>query len=137
MDKKKFIDEAARIVRRAYQFSIKSRKQSFDALADDIDADALKRGDVFELGIRMALEGSGSDHIDGILKSMINREKDEEARRLKTIQKEAADCIQKSFNSFDLLNALFSYLDDDEKKEARKLLTEDAFKEYFSFYQEV
>ena len=134
MNRKEFIEQAAKAARRAYQFSQKRRMQGLDGLGDDIDADALKRGCIFEFGIRIAFEGADSEHIDGILTGMISREKDETARRLKTIQKEAVICIQKSFNSFEMFNVLFSYVNDDEKKEIKGLLEEDAFKNYFNFY---
>ena len=132
MDRKKFIEQTANVVRKAYQFSIKSRKQDIDDLRDD--AAALIRNDVFELGMRLTLESGDFEFIDGILTGMISREKDETAKRLKTIQKEAVLSIQKSFNSFELLNTLFSYIDDNEKEEIRKLLTEDEFKNYFELY---
>ena len=134
MDCKEFIKQTANVVRRAYDFSIKKRKQGIAELEDDLDTDALKRGDVFELGIRFMLEGAGLECIEGILSGIISREKDEYTRRLKTIQKAAVTCIQENTNSFILLNILFSYIDTDEKKEARGFLTDGAFKEYFDLF---
>ena len=134
MNRKNFIEQAAYTARRAYQFSMKSRKRDIDELWDDIDADAIKRNDIFEIGMRLALESADSEDIDGILTGMISREQDDMAKRLKIIQKEAVMCIHKKFNSFELLNILFSYIDNDEKKAVRGLLTEDAFKNYFELY---
>jgi len=135
MNRNNFIEQTANAARRAYQFSVKSRKQDIDVLEYDIDAEALKREDVFEFGTRFALEGVDFEQIDGILSGMISREKDEYAKRLKIIQKEAVKCIQAGDCLFILLNNLFSYLNDDEKNEARALLeTDGAFKEYFDFY---
>jgi len=137
MDRKEFIKQTANVAKRAYDFSIKSRKQGLPELEDDIDADALKRGDIFECGMRFAIEGASIEKVDEILTGMISREKDEYTKRLKSIQKEAVKCIQESFNSFILLNVLFSFINDDEKKEARGLLADGAFKEYFDSYSEV
>ena len=137
MDRKDFIQQTANAVRRAYDFSVKNRKHGIAELENDLNTDALKQGDIFELGIRFALEGADFEHIDGILSGMINREKDEYTRRLKTIQKEAVTCIQGSANSFILLNILLSYIDTDEKKEARVFLADGAFKEYFDLFSGV
>ena len=135
MNRNNFIEQTANAARRAYQFSVKSRKEGLAGLEDDIDTEALKRGDVFEFGMRFALEGAGFEQVDGILSGMIGREKNEYAMRLKTIQKEAVICIQRGDYLFILLNIIFSFLNDDEKKEARVLLEKDSvFKEYFNFY---
>ena len=137
MDRKDFIQQTANAARRAYDFSISSRKQGLMEIEDKIDADALKCGDIFELGIRFTLDGENIEKVDEILTNMISREKDENTRRFKTIQKEAVRCIQGRFNSFTLLNILFSFISDDEKNVARELLADNVFKEYFDSYCEV
>ena len=134
MDRKEFIKQTANVVRRAHDFSIKNRKHGIAGLEDELDTDALKRGDVFEYGIRFAIEGADLECVERILSGMISRENDEYTRRLKTIQKVAVTCIQGSANSFILLNILFSYIDDDEKKEVRSFLADGAFKEYFDLF---
>jgi len=134
MDRKYFIDQSAQAIKRAYQFLMKSRKQNIVELGDDIDAFAIKRNDVFEFGIRLAVDGVDSEQINIILDNIIAREKDSLSRRLKTIQKEAVKHIQDGSNSLILLNILFSYLSDDEKNDVKGLLADDAFKTYFELY---
>jgi len=60
MDRKNFIE------RTAYQFNMKRRKQDIVELGDDIDEDALKQKDVFEFGIRLAVDGIDWENIKKI-----------------------------------------------------------------------
>jgi len=134
MDSKKFIEQSAYIIKRACQFNMKSRKQGIAELGGDIDADALKNLCVFEFGIRLLIDGFPLWQIEKTLSCMIYREPDLYVRRLKTIQKEAVMRINEGAASFNLLNIIFSFFNDEEKKALRSLLAEKTFKEYFDFY---
>jgi len=136
MERKEFAKQAANIVQRAYDFTIKGRKQGIVELGDDIDADALKRLDVFEFGMRLAVDGADFEYIDNTLSGMINMEQDDAARRLKIIQKEAVMCIQKGFNSWVMLNIIFSIFKDKEHQDVRMFLKNSVIVDYFSKYYE-
>ena len=124
----------AQIAQRAYEFNIKGRKQGFAELADGIDAEKLKNHDIFEIGIKLISEGIGNENINKILTNKISVEQDASLKQLKNIQKEAVLCIQKKYNSWLLINMLFSYINEKEKEEAKKQLKNKVFTEYFSVY---
>jgi len=127
----------SQIAQRAYEFNIKGRKQGFAGLADDIDAERIKNHDIFETGIKLISEGVDCENINKILTNKISMEHDASLKQLKIIQKEAVLCIQKKYNSWLLLNVLFSYTGENEKEETKKMLKNKIFTEYFSMYYEV
>jgi flagellar motor component MotA len=134
MNQKEFAQQTAYIIRRAYEFNKKGRKLGLAELGDYIDAKGLERRDIFELGIRLVLEGADTQYICMILSNMINMEQDGMIRRLKTIQRDAVMCIQEGVNSLLLLNTLFSLITDDELKETQDFLKDEAFTEFFKMY---
>jgi flagellar motor component MotA len=131
---KQLTRQAADIVKRAYEFNIKGRKQGLVELEADIDEKGLKHRDIFEYGIRLAAEGLDYDCINIILSNMINTGQDEPARKLKIIQKEAVLCIHKGLNSILLLCILFSFFNDDECRLVRGLLKNESFAELLEMY---
>jgi len=134
MEQKEFTRQAAYIVQRAYAVNLKGRKQGLGEIGDDIRAEGLKRLDIFEFGIKLASEGVDSTNINSILSGIINRKQDEMAKRLKTMQKEAVLCIRNNANSWMLFNSIFSLMTGDEQKEARELLKDKVFIDYFKNY---
>ncbi|MDR0502742.1 MAG: hypothetical protein LBH16_05410 [Treponema sp.] len=134
MEQKDFVRQAAYIVQRAYTINLKGRKQGLGEIGDDIRAEGLKRLDIFEFGIKLASEGVDSANINNILSGIISRKQDETAKRLKTMQKEAVLCIRDNTNSWMLFNSIFSLMTGNEQKEARELLKDKVFTDYFKNY---
>jgi len=99
MEQKAFVEQAAHIVRRAMDFSEKARREGLLALEDKIDEGLAARGDAFERGLRLAVNGAETGAIEEALSQMIVLETDENARRLKTMQKAAVMCIRVGENS--------------------------------------
>ena len=118
MPQKNTAERLVQIVQRAYQFSWKGRREGLLELANDLDLEALKQRDIFEFGMRLAIEGIEPEVLNTVLSNMSNLEPDDEARRIKTIQKEAVLGIQKEINSVLLLNTLFSHMNAIEMEEA-------------------
>ena len=134
MDKKKFIEQTAALAKNACELNIKRRREGLAEIGDDIDAGALKQNDIFAFGLRLAVDGIDSDNIEKTLNNMIDREQDENFKRLKIIQKEAVKGITEGLNSLTLCNILFSFLDKDEMKTLQGLLSGAEFKEYFKVF---
>jgi len=132
MERKEFVEQAAHIVRRAMAFSDKARREGLLALDDEIDVDGLRRRDIFELGIRLVVDGTDFKCIDKILSNMLDLERDELTKGLKTIQKEAALLIQDGMNTRLLLYTLFSYLGNDEMDEVLGLLNDPDISQEFA-----
>jgi len=104
---KKYYD----IVRRAMEFSEKARREGLLALEEKLDHKKINDRDVFEYGIRFVIDGTDQGLIDKILTNIVNQEKDENMRTLKTIQKEAVLRIQDGMNPRQLYALLNSYTD--------------------------
>ena len=112
-----FAERTARLIRRAHDFARKAKTRGLFALGDDIDAEGLGRRDVFEYGIRLAVENAGARHVGDILSNMAALGESEDARRLMTMQKEAALGIQEGRHPKLLACALLSHLDGGERAE--------------------
>ena len=81
-------------------------------------------------------DGIGCENIDKILSGKVNLENDESLRQLKIIQKEAVLCIQKKYNSWNLFNVIFSYINRKETEKVQKHLKDKIFTEYFRLYHQ-
>jgi len=129
-----FIKQTSYVIQRAYNFSNNGRKHGLTELAQDINADGLKRRDIFEFGIRLASDGIDSEYIDKVLSNMIISEQNETVKRLQTIQKEAVLRIQEGINPWMVLNSLFSLLTEDEKKEVKSIIKDESLNDFFTMY---
>ena len=143
MDYKEFINQAAHTIKRAHDLNKQSKKQGLADLTNAAEAEGLKHRDIFEFGIQLAADGTQPEYINTILSNLIKTEQNETEKRLKIIKKEAVICIQKGFNSWLLLNTLFSLISDKEQKDVQNILMDvsclnnAAFKEFFKMYYEV
>jgi flagellar motor component MotA len=111
MNRDEFVKKYYDIARRAMEFSEKARREGLLALEGKLDHKKINDRDVFEYGIRFVIDGTDQGLIDRILSNIINQEKDENLRTLKTIQKEAVLRIQDGMNPRQLFALLNSYTD--------------------------
>ena len=122
MEQETFVKQAAYIVRRACEFSWNARREGLPALEKSIDARKADLRDVFEYGIGLALDGADERRIDETLSGLIDGERDEDARRLKAMQKEAVLSIHADENPYILELYLISRISDSEFKAMQELL---------------
>ena len=86
MTRDEFIAEYYKVSARAVQLSERSRREGFLAIEDAIDFDKLKQRDIFELGLRLSVDGTDNAMIKDILSNIILQEKDEYTRRIMEIK---------------------------------------------------
>ncbi len=112
MNRKEFEEKYAQIVGLAAQFNEIARREGLLALEDKFeDMPADDDRDIFKYGIRFVVDGIDSTYINKIMTNLVNQEKDEEMRVLKTIQKEAVLLIQEGCNVNLMMAILNSYTD--------------------------
>jgi flagellar motor component MotA len=111
MNRDEFVKKYYDIAGRAMEFSEKARREGLLALEGKFDKEKINDRDIFEYGIRFVIDGTDQEFIDKILSNLINQEKDENMRTLKTIQKEAVLKIQEGINPRQLFALLNSYTD--------------------------
>jgi flagellar motor component MotA len=111
MNRDEFVKKYYDIAMRAMEFSEKARREGLLALEEETDEERINDRDVFEYGIRFVIDGTDQEVIDKILSNIINQEKDENMRILKSIQKEAVLRIQSGENPRLLGALLNSYTD--------------------------
>ena len=119
--KKEFLEQVAQSILWLLDFGVKVKKEGFAALEEeleDLDNGFLKDG------LRMVLDGTDGTIIYRILSNRITLERDEEVRRLKTIQKEAVLSIGAGDSHSMFLHLLMSHLDNFELEALRKLSPE-------------
>ncbi|MCL2232446.1 MAG: hypothetical protein FWB99_05140 [Treponema sp.] len=120
MKRKEFVKQAAQIIWRAIDFSDFSTREGLLALTEHIDCSKADYRDIFEFGMQFVVEAQDPEDINKILSNLINQEQNENAKRLKTIQKEAVLNIVAGTNTRMLMEIMFSYVDNEELKEIRK-----------------
>jgi len=112
MTRKEFVEKYAKIVDLAAGLNEKARREGILSLEDrleDIPADGDR--DIFKYGIVFVIDGFDTGLIDKLLTNLVNQEKDEEKRLLKTLQKEAVLMIQQGYNTNLMFAMLNSYTD--------------------------
>ena len=115
--KKEFPEQVAHTVRQALDFSDKAQAEGLSALEEELED--LENG-LLKDGLRLALDDAGGDNIYRILSNRIALERDEDARRLKTMQREAVLGIGAGDSRGVLLHVLMSHLDNFELEALRK-----------------
>jgi flagellar motor component MotA len=111
MTRDEFMQEYTNVVGRALAFAEKSRRQGLLALEEEMDEEKFNERDVFEYGLRFVVDGTDKESIEKILSNLVNQEKDEYKRILKTMQKEAVLMIQDGTNPRVLYSVINSYTD--------------------------
>jgi flagellar motor component MotA len=122
MNHTEFNENYYQIVERALRFHDKARREGLLSLEDIIDAKKADERDVFEYGMRFAVDGVDAAVIDIILSNIVNQDQDEQSCLLKTIQKEAVLSIQAGNNGrimFAVLNSLTGLSLNKDKMKAR------------------
>jgi len=115
--KKEFLDQVAHTVLQLLDFDEKTKTGGLSALEEeleDLDNGFLKDG------LRMVLDDIDGDIIYSVLSNRIAQEQDEDARRLKTIQKEVVLSIGAGENARIFLHKLMSHLDNLDLETLRK-----------------
>ena len=117
-----FTERLAYIVNRACQFGEKARREGFVALDDIIDEQKRAYRDIFEYGLRFAVDGTCPKYINKILSNLIAQESDAASRRLKTIQKEAVLSLQEGCPMVLFVATLLSYINNEEQENLTQVL---------------
>jgi len=132
-EEKKFPVHAANIIHRAYKFSGKSNNGRISAVNEIIDQTKRTGRDIFEYGMQLLISGASSsaEDMSFILTNLVSLEKDEEIKRLKTIQKEAVLGICNNENPAMLFHLLLSFLNNEELEEIKKLFSTTKFANIF------
>jgi len=110
MNEINFMEEYNTIFERSLIFSIISRSMGLISLENLLDKNKYNQRDVFEFGIRLAMDGRGPELIDKILTNLINLEMDKDRKILKNIQKDAVLSIQQCNPPEELMWILNSYV---------------------------
>jgi flagellar motor component MotA len=111
MTRDEFVKEYNEIVKRAFAFTDKARREGLLAIEDVLDGEKIGNRDIFEYGMRFVVDGTDGEIIEKILSNIIKQEKDKDMLKLKTIQKEAVLMIQAGSNTRSLYALLNSYTD--------------------------
>ncbi|GBU27822.1 hypothetical protein R84B8_01363 [Treponema sp. R8-4-B8] len=95
MKREEFSTKYCETVNRAIELSKKFKNHGVWALRCDLNDKMVNNRDIFEYGLQLVIDNNESEFIDKVLSNIIEQEKDEYARTLKRIQKEAVLMIQK------------------------------------------
>ena len=129
---KKFTQQAADIIYRAYKFTEKAEENGILGLEEDIDSSRRARLDIFEYGVQFTVDGVDDCLINEILSNLIELEDNEEIKKLKTIQKEAVLNIHKRENLSVFIHSLISYLSDSELQQVLEHLSKTDIAQIFN-----
>jgi len=108
MKREEFVQSYNQLMDWAAGMNTKARREgllSLEGELENIDDEFLKRG------MRLAVDGIAPEFIEKILSNLTAQEKDEYARIIKTMQKEAVMMIQGGIETLLMLNVLNSYTD--------------------------
>ena len=125
MNRDEFIEAYYKTAKRALFIADKVRKMGFLSVEEDLDREKFQKRDVFEYGLRFVIDGTDRDVIDDLLSNIVNQEKDEYLRLLKTMQKKAVLLIQDGSSPIIVFAFMNSYTDLSLKEdESEKVLDE-------------
>ena len=111
MNREEFVEAFFQVLERAMIFSQTSLREGLLTLEKMIDEEKADVRDIFEYGMRFAVDGIDAAVIRDILENISKQEKDEYIRLLKDIQLEAVLSIQAGCNPRILLYTLNSFTD--------------------------
>jgi hypothetical protein len=111
MTRDEFVEQYNAFVNRALGFAEKARREGLLMLDGGLDKEKVYERGIFEYGLKFVVDGTDAGIIEKILGNIIAQEKDEYARCLKTIQKEAVMMIQQGYNPQTLYFILNSFTD--------------------------
>ena len=111
MDSGEFVKQFKEIWKLALAYSEIARREGLLALEDKLEECDETQRLVFQVGLRLTVDGTDASLIDKVLTNMVNLETDEYAKVLKIVQKEAVLGIQEGVNPHYLAILLNSYVD--------------------------
>jgi len=111
MTRDEFIAEYYKFSARAIKLAEKARREGLLSMEEEIDSDKYNRRDIFEYGLRLAVDGTDVAILRGILSNIIMQEEDKYARRLMELKLEAVLSIQAGENPRITVSKLNSYTD--------------------------
>ena len=120
MNEKDFMAEYNAIFERSIIFSAISRCMGLVSLEKILNKDRYNQRDIFEYGMRLALNGRPSEFIDKILSNIINLETEKDKKILKNIQKDVVLSIQQGITTEEIMWIMNSYVNIDLDKAAEK-----------------
>jgi len=86
MTRDEFIAEYYKVSAKTVHLSKRTRREGLLAIEDAIDFNKLKQRDIFEIGLRLSVDGTAHETIKEILSNIILQEKDEYSRRIMEIK---------------------------------------------------
>ena len=107
MTKNEFTKQYEAIINRALTCAGIARREGILSLSPDREKAAQR--DIFEYGLSFAVDGYAPELIDKILSNIVEQDKDQQTKTLKTMQKEAILQIIAGINTHILYAILNSY----------------------------
>lgn len=110
MTRKNFEEECRMLIVKAMSMCEKSRREGLMSLVEELDdvKEAVKERDIFYYGIALAADGIDQPILEKILNNLVDQERDDKKRKLKTMQKEAVMSIKNGDNPRVMLALLLS-----------------------------
>ena len=111
MDSTEFAEQFKEIFKLAISWVRIAHREGLLALEEFADKEKISERDIFQLGVRLTIDGTDASFIDKVLTNIINLETDQNVKILKTIQKEAVLGILGGMNLYSFALLLNSYVD--------------------------
>jgi tetratricopeptide (TPR) repeat protein len=115
-----FETEYRELFDRALALGLKARHEGLLALCDDLDHEKEAKRDIFEWGLRFAMDGVDRIVIDKILANLINQETDKDKITMGKIKKDAILAIQAGWPHYLIALLMNSHVNIDVEKTLRK-----------------
>jgi flagellar motor component MotA len=110
MTRDEFVKKYTEIVQRSLQYGGKARREGLLPLLDQLDQERTDdERDIFQIGLRLVVNGINGEIIEKKLSDIIEQEKDEYLIILKNIQKVAVHLIHWGLDHYLVYSVLNSY----------------------------
>jgi hypothetical protein len=110
MTKEEFKAEYNAILSRALAVNEKVRRYGIESLEENIDKVKCEKKDVFEYGLRLAIDKKKPKEIEQILAEIVNKEADKDKKKLMEIKMNAIIAIREEWNTRLLMLLINSYV---------------------------
>ncbi|WP_461255438.1 hypothetical protein [Treponema sp. R80B11-R83G3] len=111
MKREEFSKKYCETVNRTIELSKQFKEEGFWRFGYNLNNEMVNNRDIFEYGLRLLADDYEREFIDKVLSNIIEQEKDEYARMLKKIQKEAVLMVQEGTKPRLIRPMLNSYSD--------------------------
>jgi TPR repeat protein len=115
-----FETEYREVFDRALALGLKARSEGLLGLEDELDEEKEKVRDIFEWGLRLAVDGTSSVVIDKILTNLINQETDKDKITMGEIKKDAILAIQAGWPHYLIALLINSHVNIDVEETLKK-----------------